>query len=160
MVNSRPFTRRVVWPLRYGVFPWTRNHLLWAILKCEADNVAFVDQGGETKPQNSYLDRLKHLLQQREPDFIDFGSLEQKLELTSIYINRLNGQEEILLKNEFFERLVGKKQQADQLKVLLAEKGFLQTETGNNGKRRYVVRRGKGGKRDLFVSIDLRIKAE
>ena len=52
------------------------------------------------------------------------------------------------------------KQEADLLKTSLAQRKLLQTERGNHGKERYVVRRTIGTKRPWVVAIDAKVLDE
>ncbi len=145
--------------IKYKVLPFTREVLRFAILKCEADHVAYVEKGGEGKPQTAPLDKLRDQLREHSHGLINLADYDEKDRSAWGYLNNYDGGEEVLLKNNRFEKLVGGKQEADRLKLLLAASGFLKTARGNNGKLRYVVRRsiGKTGKhRDWFVAIDMR----
>lgn len=56
--------------------------------------------------------------------------------------------------------VVGGKQEADLIKTSLAQRGLLQTERGNHGKERYVVRRKIGTRRRWVVAIDASVLDE
>jgi hypothetical protein len=110
------------------------------------------------------LDKLRDQLREHRPSLINLADYDENDHSAWGYHNRHDdGGEEVLLKNNRFEKLVGGKQEADRLKLLLADREFLKTARGNHGKMRYVVRRsiGKTGKdRDWFVAIDMRFLSE
>jgi hypothetical protein len=141
--------------VEYDILPFTRKALRLAILKCEKDHVAFVEQRGIVNPAPSAWDRLRSLLKEHRHELVNLEDAKRDGSEWG-YSCHYKGVDEILLDNDRFEELVGGKKAATALKSSLAEKGFLATEAGNKGKVHYVARRGKGEKRDTFVAIDVK----
>ncbi|MGA2843351.1 MAG: DUF927 domain-containing protein [Steroidobacteraceae bacterium] len=85
--------------IKYKVLPFTRDALRFAILKCEADHVAYVEEGGESKPQTSPLDKLRDQLREHRPSLINLADYDEKDHSAWGYHNRHDdGGEEVLLK--------------------------------------------------------------
>ena len=145
--------------IEYEILPFKRGDLLAAILKCEADHVAFVKraEAGDGTTKISGLELLRSFLRENRDAFADLSDLDDDPRSALGYINRHNGHSEFLIENDRFEDVVGGKQEADLLKTSLAQRKLLQTERGNHGKERYVVRRTIGTKRPWLVAIDARV---
>ena len=103
---------------------------------------------------------LRSFLRENRDAFADLSDLDDDARSALGYINRHNGHLEFLIENDRFENAVGGKQEADLLKTSLAQRKLLQTERGNHGKERYVVRRTIGTKRPWVVAIDAKVLDE
>jgi putative DNA primase/helicase len=148
--------------IEYEILPFKPTALLSAILKCEADHVACVKRAdaGDGNTRTSGLESLRRFLRARRNAFADLSDLDDDVRSASGYLNRHNGHIEFLVENDRFVDVVGGKQEADLIKTSLAQRGLLQTERGNHGKERYVVRRKIGTRRRWVVAIDARVLDE
>jgi hypothetical protein len=148
--------------IEYEILPFERTDLLAAILKCEADHVSFVEtpEAGDGTAKISGLESLRSFLRENRDAFADLSDLDDDPRSALGYLNRHNGRSEFLIENDRFEDVVGGKQEAHLLKTSLAQRKLLQTERGDHGKERYVVRRTIGTKRPWLVAIDARVLDE
>ena len=145
--------------IKYGILPFKRKALRQAILKCEADHVAFVEQGdiGGGKPPATSLELLRNFLRDHRNYFADLSNANAEIQSAPVYISQNNGHDEFLFRNYRLEEIVGGKNEADNLKTLLAQQGLLRTAAGNKGKKRHVVRQTIGKKRLWLVAIDAKV---
>lgn len=117
-------------------------------------------EAGRGTTKISGLELLRSFLRENRDVFADLSDLDDDARSALGYLNRHNGHLEFLIENDRFENAVGGKQEADLLKTSLAQRKLLQTERGNHGKERYVVRRTIGTKRPWVVAIDAKVLDE
>ena len=148
--------------IEYEILPFKRPALLTAILKCEADHVAFVKQSEarEGDAKISGLPALRRFLREHRDSFADLSHQDDDAPSALGYIDRHDGRIEFLIENDRLEKVVGGKPEADLIKTSLAQRKLLRTERGNHGNERYVVRRKIGRKRPWVVAIDAKVLDE
>jgi hypothetical protein len=117
-------------------------------------------EAGDGTTKISGLESLRSFLRENRDAFADLSDLDDDPRSALGYLNRHNGRSEFLIENDRFEDVVGGKQEAHLLKTSLAQRKLLQTERGDHGKERYVVRRTIGTKRPWLVAIDARVLDE
>ena len=131
--------------IRFGILPFTARELLWAILKCERDHVAFVARefGALVRRERRPVDRLAAFV--RDAEFLDCrrgtGLLRQgDVDRSSGVIATFDGRTELWLTNARFERIAGGKAEARRLKEQLWGEGRL-FASRRGGRVSFVVKR-------------------
>ncbi len=167
--------------IRFSILPFSEGELREALLTCQRDHVAFIDQelpvtGGRgrngpgslpaanllTVSTQTPLDRLKTFVEENRKDgFVDIrkrGATSSPVASDVGYIGEHDGKEEYWIPGKRFLAIAGSAGEAADLKKELFDLGLLETDKRGEGLSYVVKRRVPGRARMNFVVLRAKAK--
>jgi len=145
--------------IKYGIFPWSRNHLLQAILSCHLDSARLLkDQSQITSSSSSVQtprQKLVTYLTEQQAEFLDLSAGlpdREEHEFGSVpgYIASHKGEKWYYVAPEQLRELLGGQSNVKELAKTLVADGLMAKLPESRSESRWVVQRpifsGKGNK--------------
>jgi hypothetical protein len=149
---------------KYGIVPWSRKKILWAILTCELDQLRQPDEDEDSAapPPETFRAKLVQYLNDNRKNFMNLDKkrpryARDKLDAAPGYRAKEKGQRWYYITADQLKAIIGTRDGARAVKQMLAKEGLLERK-----KKKFVVQRrifvgGKG--RDNYAWVHA-IKAD